>query len=294
VFLAEGQPEPPAASDHPAQWTVADGGYFRTLQLPLLQGRTITDADTASSTPVIVISERLAQQMFPGQNPIGKRIRSWRDENRLREVIGVVGDVKYFGLADRPRAAVYVPHTQDSYGTMMIALKSESAPQNLVNALRRAVTTMDSALALGDIGTLEDFSAQSVAENRFTAQLLAAFALLALLLAAIGVYGVMAYAVSLRAQEIGVRVALGAQRRDVAFLIVGRGLAMAVLGLAIGGAGSIAAARAIRTLLPDIAPGDPMAFVAAGATLLIAALVACLVPALRAARMDPLVVLRQV
>ena len=293
VFLAEGQPEPPAAPDHPAQWTVADPGYFRTLKLPLRRGRTFTEADTVSSTPVIVISERLAQEMFPGQDPIGKRIRSWRDENRLREIIGVVGDVKYFGLADRPRSAVYVPHAQDSWGTMMIALKTAGPPQNLVNALRSAVTAADPALALGDVGTLEDFSAQSVSENRFIAQLLGGFALLALVLAAVGVYGVMAYAVSLRAQEIGVRVALGAQRRDVAFLIVGRGMTMAVLGLVIGGGASIAAAKAMRSLLPEVGPDDPLSFAAAGATLLLAALIACTVPALRAARMDPLAVLRQ-
>lgn len=293
VFLAEGAPQPPAAPDHPAQWTVVDPGYFRTLRLPLLQGRTFTDADTASSTPVIVISERLAQQMFPGQDPIGKRIRSWRDENRLREIVGVVGDVKYFGLADRPRAAVYVPHMQDSWGTMMIAIRSDGPPQNLVNALRGAVTAADPALALGDVGTLENFSAESVSENRFTAQLLGAFALLALLLAAIGVYGVMAYAVSLRSQEIGVRVALGAQRRDVVFLIIGRGMTLAAIGLLIGGGAAIAAARALRSLLPEIAPNDLPSFAAAGATLLIAAFVACLVPALRAARLDPLVVLRQ-
>jgi putative ABC transport system permease protein len=292
VFLAEGAPEPPAAPDHPAQWTVADPGYFRTVKLPLLQGRNFTDADTSSSTPVIVISQRLAQEMFPGQDPIGKRIRSWRDENRLREIIGVVGDVKYFGLADRPRAAVYVPHAQDSWGTMMIALRTQGAPQNLVNALRGAVTAADPALALGDVGTLEDFSAQSVSENRFTAQLLAAFALLALLLAAVGVYGVMAYAVSLRAQEIGVRVALGAQRRDVAFLIVGRGMTLALIGLLIGGVAAVAAARAMRTLLTDIGPGDPLSFAAAAGTLLIAALIACAIPALRAARMDPVSVLR--
>jgi putative ABC transport system permease protein len=293
VFLAEGAPQPPAAPDHFAQWTVADPGYFRTLKLPLLQGRAFTDADTSSSTPVIVISQRLAQEMFPGQDPIGKRIRSWRDENQLREIIGVVGDVKYFGLADTPRAAVYVPHTQNSWGTMMIAIRSEGPPQHLVNALRGAVTAADPALALGDVGTLEDFSAQSVSENRFTAQLLGGFAFLALLLAAVGVYGVMAYAVSLRAREIGVRMALGAQRRDVAVLIIGRGMTLALAGLLIGGVAAVAAARAMRTLFTDIGPGDPLSFAAAAGTLLIAALIACAVPALRAARMDPLAVLRQ-
>jgi putative ABC transport system permease protein len=175
---------------------------------------------------------------------------------------------------------------------MMIALRTQGVPLNLVNALRGAVSAADPALALGDVGTLEDFSALSVSEHRFTAQLLGAFALLALLLAAVGVYGVMAYAVSLRAQEIGVRVALGAQRRDVAFLIVGRGMTLALAGLLIGGVAAVAAARAMRTLLPDIGPGDPLSFAAAAGTLLIAALIACAVPALRAARMDPVSVLR--
>jgi putative ABC transport system permease protein len=293
VFLVEGQPEPPAAPDHPAQWTVVDPGYFRTLKIPLVQGRTFTDRDSISSTPVIVISERMAQQMFPGQDPIGRRIRSWRDENRLREIVGVVGNVKYFGLADRPRSAVYVPHAQDTWGTMMLAVRTEGAPLDLVNAVRGAVSAADARLALGDVGTLEEFSAQSVAGNRFTAQLLGAFAFLALLLAAVGVYGVMAYAVSLRAREIGVRVALGAQRRDVAWLIVGRGMAMATLGLVAGGAAAVFAARGMRALLPEVGPGDPLSFAVAGATLLIAAGLACVVPALRASRLNPLEALRE-
>ena len=293
VFLAEGQPEPPAASDHPAQWTVVSPGYFETLAIRLVQGRTFAPADDARATPVIVISDRMARQMFPDQNPIGRRIRSWRDENQLREVVGVVEDVKYFGLADRPRAAVYVPHAQDAWGTMVLAVRTDGDPLAVVNAVRATVTAADPMLALGDIGALADFSSDSISPNRFTAQLLGGFAALALVLAAVGVYGVMAYVVSRRSHEIGIRVALGARGRDVAMLVIGRGMMLAALGVLLGSGAAAAAARGLQALIPEISAGDPVPYAAAAVLLLAAALAACAVPALRAARMDPLRVLRQ-
>ena len=293
VFLAEGQSPPPASNDFPAQWTVVGPEYFATLGMRLIQGRPFTAHDNAKSTPVIVVSERLAKQMFPGQSPLGKRIRSWRDENRLREIVGVVADVRYLGLADRPRNVVYVPHAQDTWGTMMLAVKTTGDSMDAVNAVRAEVTALDPMLALGDVGALATYSAESVDGTRFTARLLGAFAVLALVLAIIGVYGVMAYAVSRRAHEIGVRLALGAQRRDVARLVIGKGIVMAAIGLASGAAAAAAIAQTLRASLPEIGPFDPLAFGAATTILFAAALAACAVPALRAMKLDPAEVLRQ-
>jgi putative ABC transport system permease protein len=293
VFLAEGQAEPPATTDVPAQWTVVGPDYFATVGTPIVKGRTFTPQDNSRSQPVIVVGERFASQMFPGQDPIGRKIRSWRDENVLREIVGVVGDVKYMGLADRPRNAVYVPHAQDSWGTMILSAKSEGDPLALVNAIRQEVTALDPMLALGNVDSLANFSAESISGNRFTARLLGAFAALALVLAAIGVYGVMAYAVSRRSQEIGVRVALGATQRDVALLVIGRGLLLAVIGLIVGGTAAGLSARTVRAMLPEIDPLDPLSFAVSAGILLVVALAACGIPALRASRLDPSTVLRQ-
>ena len=293
VFLAEGQAEPPATSDVPAQWTVVGPEYFATLGTRIIKGRGFTDQDSARAQPVIIVGERFASQMSPGQDPIGRKIRSWRDENVLREIVGVAADVKYFGLADRPHNAIYVPHAQDPWGSMILSVKSEGDPLALVNTIRQEVTAMDPMLALGNVDSLEHFSSQSVSGNRFTARLLGAFAALALLLAAVGVYGVMAYAVSRRSHEIGLRVALGATRRDVALLVIGRGLLLAGFGLIAGTTAAGLAARALQSTLPEITPLDPMSYVAAGGILLLVALAACGIPALRAARLEPSTVLRQ-
>jgi putative ABC transport system permease protein len=293
VFLREGQPEPPASSDYPAQWTVVSPDYFRTLGIHLRRGRAFTSQDDGRSTPVIVISERLAEQMFPEENPIGRRIRSWRDENLYREVVGVVGDVRYLGLTDRPRAAVYVPHAQDAWGTMMLAVKTAGPPLAIVDDVRREVSSLDPMLALGDVRTLADASAGSVDGSRFTAYILGAFAALALALAIVGVYAVMAFAVSRRMHEMGVRLAVGARPRDIAGIVMRRGLLVAAVGALFGLMGALGAGRALESLLVEISPVDPLTFIAAPVLLVSAALAACVVPALRASRIDPIEVLRE-
>jgi putative ABC transport system permease protein len=293
VFLREGQPEPPASDDYPAQWTVVGPRYFEAVGMRVLRGRDFRSTDDEKSVPVIVISERMAEQMFPGQDPIGKRLQSWRDERLLREIVGVVNDVKYFGLADRPRHAVYVPHKQDQWGTMMVAIGTEGDPLALAATLRAEVNAMDRMLAIGDVGALSSFAERSVEGNRFTARLLAAFAAMALALGALGVYGVMAYAVSRRSHELGVRMALGATRAQVAWLVAARGMVLAGIGLVIGALAAGALARTMQAAIPEVAPFDPVSFAAAAAALMLAALTACIVPALRATRVDPAEVLRQ-
>ena len=294
VFLREGQAEPPATNDYPAQWTVVGPDYFEAVGMRVIKGRDFRPTDDEKSVPVIVISERMAEQMFPGQDPLGKRIQSWRDERQLREIVGVVNDVKYFGLADRPRHAVYVPHKQNAWwATMMVAVGTEGDPLALASTLRAEVNAMDRMLAIGDVGALSFFAERSVEGNRFTARLLAAFAAMALALGAIGVYGVMAYAVSRRSHELGLRMALGATRGQVAWLVAARGMVLAGIGLVVGALAAGALARTMQAAIPEVAPFDPLSFAAASVALMLAALTACIVPALRATRVDPAEVLRQ-
>jgi predicted permease len=292
VFLIEGQPEPPAGRDYAAQWTVITPEYFRALGIPLVKGRVFTDRDEEGSTPVIVINETLARQMFPGEDALGKRIRSWRDENVLREVVGVVGDVRYWGLADTDKGLVYVPHRQNVWSGLTVAVRAAGNPGALAAALRDTVNRIDPDLGVGKLGTLAEFASASVARERFSAALLAAFAGVAVLLAAIGIYGVMAYNVARRRRELGVRAALGAPPRELFALVVRHGLVLIAIGGAIGLAASVAAGQALSGLLFDVSATDPVTLTMAALVLSSAALIACALPGRRAARVDPIATLR--
>jgi putative ABC transport system permease protein len=292
VFLIEGEPEPPSGGDHPASWNVITPEYFRTLGIPLVRGRAFDDHDTATSTPVIVINDTLARRMFPGGDAIGRRIRSWRDENVLREIVGIVADVRYSGLADQDRGLVYVPHQQDSWSVMVVAVRAAGNPAALAGALRETVNRIDPNLGLGRLGTLSEFARASVSRERFSAALLAAFASVAVLLAAVGIYGVMAYAVACRRRELGIRAALGATPRQLYSIVLRHGLTLTLIGGAIGLAGSLAAVRALSGLLFGVSGADPVTLTAVGLLLSVVSLTACSLPARRAARVDPVVTLR--
>jgi putative ABC transport system permease protein len=266
--------------------------YFRTLGIPLVRGRAFDDHDTATSTPVIVINDTLARRMFPGGDAIGRRIRSWRDENVLREIVGIVGDVRYSGLADQDRGLVYVPHQQDSWSVMVVAVRAAGNPAALAGALRETVNRIDPNLGLGRLGTLSEFARASVSRERFSAALLAAFASVAVLLAAVGIYGVMAYAVACRRRELGIRAALGATPRQLYSIVLRHGLTLTLIGGAIGLAGSLAAVRALSGLLFGVSGADPVTLTAVGLLLSVVSLTACSLPARRAARVDPVVTLR--
>jgi putative ABC transport system permease protein len=292
VFLIEGEPEPPSGPDHPANWNVITPDYFRTVGIPLLRGRAFNEHDIATSTPVIVINETLARRMFPGADAIGRRIRSWRDENVLRQIVGVVADVRYSGLADQDRGLVYVPHQQNSWGVMVVAVRATGNPAALAGALRETVTRIDPTLGLGRLGTLSEFASASVSRERFSAALLAAFAGVAVLLAAVGIYGVMAYVVAARRHELGVRAALGATPRQLYSIVVRHGLTLTLIGGAIGFVGSLAAGRALSGLLFGVSGADPVTMISVGVLLPLVSLTACSLPARRAARVDPAVTLR--
>jgi putative ABC transport system permease protein len=291
-FLAEGRPEPPAGIDVAASWNVIGPQYFRTLGMPLRAGREFDERDLASSTPVMIVNQRFVDLMFPGENPLGRRVRSWRDENLYREIVGVVDNVRYFAATDTLRGLVYVPHTQNTWSVMNLLVRTSREPRALVPAIRSTVARLDADLAAADIQTMEEAHHASLATPRFTALLVGVFAVLALLLAAVGVYGVLAFAVAQRTREIGVRVALGAHRAHVLRLIAADSARLIVPGIMIGLAGAWLATRLLRNLLFEIKPGDPVTLGVVVVVLAATAILAAALPARRAARVDPMTVLR--
>jgi putative ABC transport system permease protein len=293
VFLADGWPEPPAGPDVPAMWTVVSPDYFRTLGIPVLAGRTFDARDGADATPVIVVSETFARRAFGKDNPIGRRIRSWRDENVYREIVGVAADVPFESLSDRTSAVVYIPHAQDSWGQLIVAVRAGAGPPDaLAGSLRRAVGSLDADLAVSRIGAMSLFARDSIARERVSTTLLSLLAVAALVLAALGIYGVMSYSVAERRQEMGVRLALGASPGDLYRTVIGRGVALTAAGLALGVVLAVPAAQLLGQLLYATSPFDPAAFAGTAAILAAVALGACLVPARRAAGADPLAALR--
>jgi putative ABC transport system permease protein len=275
--------------------------YFRTLGIPILAGRPITDADRAGSPPVAIVNESGARRFWPGENPIGKRVwfgtttGPFSDPARAVEIVGVAGDIKYEGAdqPDRPdRADFYTSYLQFAYPDTMAIIKARGSSTALVPALRSAVASIDPALPIYDVLTLDERISAAIARPRFNAGLLAAFAGAALLLAAIGVYGVLSYSVSSRTREIGVRLALGADASRVVGLVVGQGLRLAVAGAAIGLAASVAVARLMQGLVLDAAAWDARLLGIAAAIMLATAALAAFVPARRASEVDPMVVLR--
>jgi putative ABC transport system permease protein len=291
-FLREGQPEPPASSDTPGEWVVATPEYFTTLGVRLVEGRTFDARDTAESPPVIVVSETFARRAFNGQSPIGRRIRSWRDENKLREVIGVVRDVRYRGLADALGSMVYVPHRQSPWLGMMVAVRTTGEPLAFVNTIREEVRRLDPNLAIGRINTVERFAAASIAGRRFTTWLLAAFAGAALVLAAVGIYGVTAFGVSRRARELGIRLALGATPGRLLGSVVVRNARGTLVAALLGLAAAASLTSLLRSLLFEVTSTDWRALAAAPLGLLLVSLVATWLPARQALRQDPMKTLR--
>jgi putative ABC transport system permease protein len=293
VFLAEGWPEPPAHADVPAQWIVISPDYFRTLGVPLVRGRVFEDRDNATATQVIIVSETFARRAFGDDNPLGRRVRSWRDENIYREIVGVVADVPFSSLADPTRSIVYIPHQQNTWGLLTVVVRAAAGPPDaLAPILRRTVASLDPDLALAQVGTMSLFARDSIARERLSTTLMSALALAALVLAALGIYGVMSHAVAQRRQEMGLRLALGASPGDLYRAVLARGLTLTATGLTIGLVLAIGAARLLRALLFETSPFDPLAFASTAGVLLLIAVVACVLPARRAAAADPLVALR--
>jgi macrolide transport system ATP-binding/permease protein len=267
--------------------------YFETLSIPVQQGREYTDADTATSPGVLVINESMARRYWPQGNALGGRVRL--GGQGVAEVIGIVADSKYGSINERPLPQVFLPLSRFSVSTLRLFVKTTNNPGPLVGEVRNAIRAIDAALPLYDARTLNEHMQGAVFAQRMAANLLGAMGVLALLLAAIGLYGVMAYAVSQRTQELGIRLALGASPASLLNMIVGQGMTLTTIGLAIGLALALAAfgsIGAVRTLLPGISPLDPITFIAVPIVLGLIALLASWIPGRRAGKVDPIVALR--
>lgn len=273
-------------------------GYLETLHVPLLQGRLIRDADTERSPSVVVVNESMAKQYFPGQSALGKHIQAGAlPDNQVpwMEIVGIIGDMKQ-SLASEAQSEMYLPYRQaDSLipiFSMSLVLRTARDPRTEVSALRSAVRDLSSNQPLVKVRTMEENISSSVSDSHFRTLLLGIFAASALLLALIGLYGLIAYSVAQRSSEIGVRMALGAQRKDILKMVVGQGLKLVLIGVAAGVAGALVLSRLLTQFLYGVAPSDPVTFIGVAVILTLVAAIACWIPAQRATRVDPIVALR--
>src|SRR5262249_49635663 len=263
--------------------------YLKAMGIPLRRGRLFTERDTKDSTHVAIINETMAKKMFPDEDPIGKRITFGQGDSNSDwyEIVGIVGDVKQYGLDQATPMQTYEPYTQQTSPSMTLVARAAGDPTQLTAAIRNAVLQIDPEQPVANIRTLEQILSTSIAQQRFSALLLGVFATVAMLLAAVGIYGGLSYTVTQRTQEIGIRVALGAARSDLLRLVIGAGMRMTLLGVAAGLAVAFALTRLMTSLLFGLNATDPMTFVVIPLLIVTVALLACLVPARRATKVDP-------
>ena len=295
-FQIEGREVAP--KDEPSADVFITGvGYFKTMGIPLVKGRDFEQRDQHGSPPIVIITEEFARQYFPNEDAIGKRIQpgisTFEDEESpMREIVGVVADIRNRTLNTEPKPTYYVPQTQVPFSQMAMVVKTTTEPRSLVSGMTKEVAAMDADLPLFGVKTMGEYLSSSVAGPRFNTTLLSIFAGVALVLTLVGLYGVMSYSVAQRTNEIGIRLALGAQTRDVLLMVVKQGSILILLGLTIGLAGAFAATRLIESLLFGVTTKDPFTFAAAAVLLAVVALLACYIPAWRATKVDPLQALR--
>jgi putative ABC transport system permease protein len=296
-FEIKGRPPVPPAQQPTMEVRVATPDYFGTIGIPVVRGRGIERSDTASSPQVVVISETAARRFFPNEEPLGQWITvGWgRAEGRPKaggEIVGIVGDVKERGLAEEHAPEVYLPYAQQPIPSMDVVLRTAVPPRSLASAVTGVVRGLDPELPIARMATLDEIVARSIAEPRFYTVLLAAFAGTALFLAALGIFGVMSYAVVQRSREIGIRVALGADPKQVLGMVLRHASLLALAGVVLGLAGAVGLSRAVAGLLFELSPTDPPTLGGTAVVLIGVALLASYVPARRATRVDPLVALR--
>jgi putative ABC transport system permease protein len=292
-FQVEGRTPYKPGEEAVADYTVAGSDYFRTMNIALLRGRVFNDSDTATSPSVLVVSNAFVKTYFPNEDPIGKRIIFDGPNRTPREIVGIVDDVRRKGLDKEVQAEMYASYIQRPERRLNLVIRSAGPDASeLTPAVRAAVKAFDSKQIIWRTQTVEQLLSTSVAPRKFNMMLLGIFAGVALVLAAVGLYGVMSYSVSWRTQEIGIRMALGAKRTDVLRMVVRQGMTMTLIGLAFGLVGVFALSRVMVGLLYGVSPTDPLTFTGVSIVLLLVALLACLIPARRATRVDPIVALR--
>jgi putative ABC transport system permease protein len=287
-----GQPIPPLGQEPVTDVRVIANKYLQAMGTSLVRGRLFDDANPDDAKNRVVVNETLARKHWPNEDPLGKRIKiSWND-TREDEIVGVVRDVKNTSLEAETRPTIYWPHPRFPYPGMTLAIRTATEPATIVNSVLALVREQDPLLAVSNIRTMDEVLSRSVTQQRLVMTMLAVFAAAALILAAVGIYGVIAYGVTQRTQEIGIRMALGAQRSDVLRMVVGSAMALAATGIVIGGVCAFLLTRLMTKLLFGVAPGDPATFAAVAGVLAVVAAAASCIPGLRATRVDPVVALR--
>ena len=289
----EGRPVPPPTEQPSTSLTVATGDYFRVMRIPLRQGRLFAETDHASAEPVALVNELLAERHWAGSNPVGERITvNWQGRWLTAQVVGVVGRLRHDGFDADPRPEVFLPLSQLSFGSMTFVVRTSRDPAGLVQVLKSQVWAVDSTMPFYDVATIDALLTQALSPRRFLLWLLSGFAACAFALAAAGIYGVLTFSTLQRTREMGVRIAMGARAQDITRLIVGEGMSLVGLGLALGLIASATIARALSSFLYGVTPLDPLTLGSAVTLLCTVALAACYLPARRATRVDPLTVLK--
>jgi putative ABC transport system permease protein len=289
----EGEPPRPAGQHLTTGVCVTDANYFQTMHIPLKRGRLYTAQEVSAMRHVVVVNEAFAREIFPDQDAIGKRVTiNMKDDNQPSEIVGIVGDNKTKGLDSEVEPMAFWPHAELVYPAMTLAIRTRGDNAGVTAAARGVIHQLDPDQPIGQVATMEALMAKSVARARFNSTLLGIFSLVALIMAAVGIYGVMSYSVLQRTHEIGVRMALGAQSKDVLKLILKQGVVLAITGVAVGLAGSFGLTRVISTLLFEVAATDKATFAAVAAGLLAITFLASYLPAWRATRVNPLDALR--
>ena len=297
-FAVQGRPPLPPGQGQSTNFYTVSADYFKAMGIPLRRGRLFTERDTREAPRVSVINETMAKKMFPDEDPIGKRItfNAGAANPDWYEIVGIVGDVKQYGLDQATPLQTYEPYTQQTSSSMTLVARATGDPTNLTAAIRNAVLQIDKEQPIANARTLDRILSTSIAQQRFSMLLLGVFAAVAVALAAVGIYGVLSYSVTQRAHEIGIRMALGAGRHDVLRLLIGRGMLLTLIGVAVGLASAFALARLMTALLSDllfdVSATDPMTFGLVALLIVTVALLACWIPARRATKVDPLVALR--
>jgi predicted permease len=288
----EGYVPPPNQPELQVDVRTATAGYFKTMEIPLTHGRLFSSSDTEKSQPVVIVDQKMADRFWPGGDAVGKRIRP--DEKAAWLIIaGVVGVVKQYGLDTDTRMVVYYPRSQHPGGSMFLVARTTSEPSGLADAIVEQVRAIDPDVPVYDVATMQTRVHDSLARQRFAMTMLGAFAFLAMILAAVGVYGVMSFLVTQGTPDIAIRMALGAQRKSILSLVLQQGMALALIGVAMGLVGAFSLTRLMGSLLFGVSAKDPLTFSGVALLLTLVAVLACYFPARRAMRVDPMVALRE-
>ncbi|HEU4386387.1 MAG TPA: FtsX-like permease family protein, partial [Blastocatellia bacterium] len=295
-FRVESQPNLPIDQWPTANYRNVTPDYFRVMNIPIIEGRAFDERDNLSSPLVVLINQSGAELYFAGEDPVGKRVNFGGTDNKNQpiwfEIAGVVANVRSIELNTEPAPEIYFPCGQDVFANMSVVIRTTVDPVSAAAGIRQAAQEADRAQPISDIRTMENIVSDSISQPRLNLTLLAVFGGIAMILSAAGIYGVIAYSVSQRIREIGLRIALGAKPGDVLRMVIGQGMKLAIAGVLIGLAGAWSLTRLLETLLFGVRANDPPTFVAIALSLTAVALIACWIPARRAAKVDPMVALR--